>query len=345
MKNVLFQVATEFHYMISCSIIDKFYDPSKFNINIVICSRNTSRLSTLNFDKRFNYIIVKYDHSTNEQYPDIMKLMEFIYANKFYSFYSFLYHDPLFICLSSYLKKRGTKVSLVPDGMGAYVKYSDLNFRSRYINTINTYRFFKKHQIKFNRFWFTNWNFGKNGYYDQIIAFSKELPFISSKKISELDYTLSQDALVKLKKSFNVDFSNYPTLNKTVLIINDRVRLPNYEIELVKAIKKFYPGHTILCKKHPNQINSSNDVVYDDVFVIEEIFPVELLIASLTNSVIFSLYSNSMLYHNPSCLYFFGFTIGEKFGEYRNDILREVPKAHINVLEGFDDLLSYSEGK
>jgi len=345
MKNVLFQVATEFHYMISCSIIDKFYDPSMFNINIVICSRNTSRLSTLNFDKRFNYIIVKYDHNTNEQYPDIMKLMEFIYANNFYSFYSFLYHDPLFVYLSNYLRNSGTKVYLVPDGMIAYVKFSNANVRSRLTNSINSYRFFRRHHLKFNRIWLTSWNFGRNGYYDYIIAFSKELPFISSKKIIELDYSLSLSSLKNLKNSFGVDFSHYPSLDRTVLIINDRHKLPKYKTELIESVRKYYPQHTILYKKHPNQEVENLTYLGSDIFGIDEIFPVELLIASLTNSVIISVYSTSMLYYNPSCVYFYSFPVCVASGEFRDDILRIVPKSHIKVLKNLDDLLSYSEGK
>ncbi len=74
------------------------------------------------------------------------------------------------------------------------------------------------------------------------------------------------------------------------------------------------------------------------VFRIDAVFPVELLIASLKDSIIISSYSTSMLYHNPNCHYFWTYPIVAKSGELKKDIERFNPKAYIKVVQNFEEL-------
>ncbi len=343
MRKVLIHIATEFHYMVALSLVDKYYLGNEYEINFIIAVNpdSKSRLSHIALDDKYNYHNVNYNHHNETIFPDIIKLKQFIESNNFYHFVSFLYHDPLFVYLTYYFKNKNTTTFLAPDGMGAYVKFTSKNYRSRLINSLKSYKFFKLHGFKFNKLWFTSWDFGKNGYYDFIYAYSKELPNLPDKKIIEVDYTLSFEKLESLKKTFSVDFSNYPELSKVVLVINDRHNLPVYESMLLETISETMPGYKILFKKHPNQKLDNLTYLNNSVFRIDEIFPVELLIACIKDGVIISSYSNSMLYHNPNCNYLWTYPIVANSGELKKDIDRFNPKEYINVLQNFEEIKNY----
>lgn len=341
MKKILIQVNTEFHYMVALSLIDKYYSGPEFDVHFVVFVHPVfkSRLSTVKLDERYTYHHAEYDHNVKKVFPDVLELMKFIKGNQFYHFISFLYSDPLFVYLTDYFKDKGTTTYLAPDGMGAYVKFQSKNYRSRLMNSLNSYKFFKLHGLKFSRLWFTSWDFGKNGYYDAIYAYSSTLPYLKGKKITEVDYTFSDQSLESLKKTFGVSFDGLP-LDNVVLLINERHKVVNYEKKLIDTVRAQKPGTPILFKKHPNQAAANIEYLkeYPDVIVLDTVFPVELLIASLTNSVIISSYSNCMLYHNPGCKYFWTYPILEKSGEFSKPIERYNPKSYIKVLETFEQL-------
>lgn len=338
-KRVLIQIATEFHYLVALSLVDKYYSGEKYQIHFIIAvnPNSTSRLDKIILDSRYVYHRVNYNHHEDIIFPDVINLKQFIEGNEFYHFISFLFHDPIFVFLTSFFKKKNTVTYLAPDGMGAYVKFKSKNYRSRVINTWKSYKFFKRHGFKFKKLWFTSWDFGRNGYYDYIYAFSKELPNLTDKKIVEVDYNLSLEKLESLKKTFSIDFSSLPELSKVVLIINDKHNLPKYESELIEIISEILPDYKIFFKKHPNQKLENLTYLKKSVFLIDAIFPVELLIASLKDGILISSYSNSMLYRNENCDYFWTYPIVANSGELKKKIERFNPKGYIKVLQNFDE--------
>ncbi len=341
MKKVLIQVNTEFHYMVALSLIDKYYSGPEFDVHFIVFIHPVfgSRLSTVKLDDRYTYRRVRYDHNSKDVFPDVLELKKFIEGNQFYHFISFLYSDPLFVYLTDYFKGKGTTTFLAPDGMGAYVKFQSKNYRSRLMNSLHSYSFLKAHGFNFRRLWFTNWDFGKNGYYDYIYAYSSTLPYLKGKNIIEVDYTFSPQSLESLKRTFDVSFDGLP-LNDAILLINERHKVVNYEKKLIDTIRATKPGRPILFKKHPNQAQENIEYLkaYPDVIVLDKVFPVELLIASLSNSVIISSYSNCMLYHNPTCKYFWTYPVLEKSGEFNKPITRYNPKQYIKVVDNFEEL-------
>ncbi len=340
MKKVLFQLGTEFHYMVALSLIDKYYSGNDYEIHFIIVSNpnNKSRLSDIKLDEKYKYHKVSYNHNEEKRFQDVIDLKQFIESNDFHHFTSFLYHDPIFVYLTYYFKSKKTTTFLAPDGMGAYVKFTAKNYRSRLVNTLKSYKFFKIHGFKFPKFWFTSWDFGKNGYYDYIYAYSESLPNLPKKNIIAVDYTFSKEQIESLMKTFELDFSNYPELSKVVLVINERHYLPKYESQLLKVIAESLPGYTILFKKHPNQKIENLSYLADTVYRIDSVFPVEILIASLKGGIIISSYSNSMLYHNPNCKYFWTYPIVASSGELKKDIERFNPKTYIEVKQNFEEL-------
>lgn len=339
MNKILFQLGTEFHYMVALSLIDKYYSGSDYEIHFIIVSNpnNKSRLSDIKLDEKYKYHKVTYNHNEEKRFQDVIDLKQFIESNNFHHFVSFLYHDPIFVYLTYYFKFRNTYTFLAPDGMGAYVKFNSINLRSRFLNSLHSYKFFKIHGFKFPKLWFTSWDFGKNGFYDYIYAFSESLPNLHNKKIIAVEYTFSKEQLERLKKTFNVNFSNYPVSNKVVLVISQRNYLPKYESQLVKLISESLPDYTILYKKHPNHDGELSHLGHN-VLIIDHVFPAEILIASFNDLIIISSYSNSMLYKNPSCYYFWTYPIVENSGELKKPINRFNPTEYIDLVYNFEEL-------
>ena len=160
------------------------------------------------------------------------------------------------------------------------------------------------------------------------------------KNIIVVDYTFSKEQIESLMKTFELDFSNYPELSKVILVINERHYLPKYESQLLKVISESLPGYTILFKKHPNQKSENLTHLPDSIFRIDQVFPVELLIANLKDSIVISSYSNSMLYHNSTCRYFWTYPIIAQTGELKKSIERFNPKKYIKVVQNFEELIN-----
>lgn len=342
MKNVLFYIATEFHYLAALSMVDKFYPESEYKIHFLVQlnPHRPNRLDNVKFIPKHEIIKLSFDHNRGDVYPDVLNAMKLIQQTKFEHFISFLFHDPMFVYLTYYFRKVGTKNFLAPDGMGAYVKFTKLTLRSRWVNTSNAYKFFKRHQLTFPKLWFTSWNFGENGYIDTIYAFSPELPYLRRNiEIKEVDYTLKPERIEQLKHVFSVDFNNIP-LENVVLLINERHNNEAYETKLVEMVKANMPKFHIIFKKHPNQSAESLKFLekYDGITVMDKVFPVELLIASLKDSFLISSYSNSMIYNNPTCRVFWMYPVLEKMGILRKPITRHNPKKHIKVIQSMEEL-------
>lgn len=343
MKKILIQVATEFHYFVALSIIEKYYSDAEYDIHFILSKNpaSKSRLESIKLNEAYTYHVISFSIDNNEVYDDVTGLLNFVKQNDFHHFVSFLFHHPLFIYFSYYFKNKKTATYLAPDGLAAYVKFTSSTIRSRIVYTIAVYKFFKRHNMKFNKLWLVNWNFGKNGDYDFVYAFSKSLPYLNTKKeVIEIDYTLSDKNLKALKETFSVDLSKYPTGKKTILIINDRHKIGKYETQLIELLKETFPEYNVLYKKHPNQPENNLDYLsdYDNVYKIFEVFPVELLIASLEGGIIISSYTTSMLYNNPKCHYFWTYPIVVASNELKKPIKRHNPKDYITITESFEEL-------
>jgi hypothetical protein len=341
-KKVLIQVATEFHYMVALSLIEKKYAGSDYDIHIILIENPLikSRLAAIGSGDNFTYHRVSYNHQQNQVFPDVLKLLSFVKQHQFFHFVSFLYSDPLFVYFTWYFKSKNTKTFLAPDGMCAYVKFTASNLRSRFYNTRYSYRFYKNHGMPFPKLWFSSWDFGANGWYDEIYAYSSSLPYIKRNvKITEIDYTLSENSVTKLRQLFGTSFKDIPTLENVVLIINEKQKTIQYEKTLIELIYSIWPQKQILFKKHPNQPAENLEWLkqYPGVHVITAVFPVELLIASLKKSVIVSSYSNSAMYHNPTCHYFWTYPIVISSGELVKPVKRFHPKPYIKVVNNFDE--------
>jgi len=344
MKNVLFYIATEFHYMVSLSIIEKYYQGPEYKVFFLV-GRNplvsVNRLDHVGFDKNHIILNAGYEITSGKYYPDLAASLKEIKNQPFFHFVSFVYSDPLFVYLSYFFRQHKTPCFLAPDGMIAYVKFNKLNLRSRLYNTFYSYRFFARYRLFFPRWWFTSWEYGRNGYWDYIYAFSPSLPYLKcEKKIIEIEYTLSDEKTNLLADMYHTDLKAYEGMENAVLILNERHSGEAYEKELIALIADKLPGYTILFKKHPNTLAKNLEYLRDvkNVTVIDQIFPAELLISKLRHSLVISSYSTGSLYHNPGCRYYWTYPLVERYGVLRKPVTRFNPARHIKVISSMEEL-------
>jgi len=344
MKKILFYIGTEFHYMVSLSLIEKYYNSDEFEFYFLL-NKNpqfaTYRLQSTIFKENFKTLNAVYEINSGKFYPDLLESINEIKRTHFFHFISFIFSDPLFVYLTYYFKKQKTLNFLAPDGMIAYVKFNKFNLRSRLYNTFYSYRFFARYRLFFPRWWFTSWEYGRNGYWDYIYAFSPSLPYLKcEKKIIEIEYTLSDEKTNHLADMYHTDLKAYEGMENAVLILNERHSGEAYEKELIALIADKLPGYTILFKKHPNTLAKNLEYLRDvkNVTVIDQIFPVELLISKLRHSLVISSYSTGSLYHNSGCRYYWTYPLVEGYGVLRKSVSRYNPTRHIKVISTMQEL-------
>ena len=352
MRNVIFQIATEFHYMVSLSIISKYYNEEDYKYYFIIRvdnEGNRGRLKNVIFKNNHNIIAIRYSLEKNQFYPDVLKLIDFVNEESFKDYIGFHAFDPLYIYLSYLLKKKGTRVSLAPDGLGAYVKYREMTIGSRTRLTYYAYRFFFIHHLYYPKLYFCNYRFGYNGKPDNLFSFSIKNPFAKKAvNVSKIEIRIDKDNIDDLTQSFPIPEIPPIETNNIILIIH--AGYPEFDLfvkKLIEYIKAHEPDKFIIYKLHPNYIKESFNQfkgIKNFVF-INKAFPVELLIYRLSNSIIISSHSTSMLYNNAKCTYYWAYPILENMNIITNKIQIFNPTSHIRIIHSFDEILLNRNGQ
>lgn len=353
MRNVIFQIATEFHYMVSLSIIDKYFNEDDYNYYFIIKVDNErnrgGRLKNVRFRNSHKIIEICYSLEKNLFYPDVLKLIKLVNEKSFWEYIGFHVFDPLYIYLSYLLKKRGTRISLAPDGLGAYVKFGKVAIGSRLRLTFYAYRFFFNHHLYYPKFYFCNYRFGFNGKPDNLFSFSIENPFAKKcKSVSIIDININKDNINDLTQIFPIP--ELPLLETKNVILIIHAGYSDFDIfvnKLVEYIKYHEPDRLIIYKLHPNYIKESFDKFkgIKNFIFINKSFPVELLIYRLNDSIIISSHSTSMLYNNKKCTYYWAYPILEKLDIITHKIHIFNPTTHIKVINSFNEIILSSESR
>lgn len=300
-EKVIFLIATEYHLIMSYSIISQFYYHNTYEF--LFLNLRQSGKKRVNIDTNTNkhtfteycYDLENLADPINKKAVSILNDVKLVEGVK--SFISFLYHDIFFIYLSKHFGRKGVKVILVPDGMGAFVKIETLNARSRLLTTLNFARFLIQHSLNFRALELISWNFGRNGFYTNVWAPFKPIYVRKNAEYQNVSLELNPEYLGLATSQFAVPaISN--NVKEGVLIIADR---RDTQDELNTLVRKLtlVSKRPIFIKPHPNQQSIS---ISGGARILCGTFPIELLIMQLNNWVIVSHYSNSQITENRTCL-------------------------------------------
>lgn len=129
-------------------------------------------------------------------------------------------------------------------------------------------------------------------------------------------------------------------IEKIVLIMSQKYKgSERLEKEVIDRIRKISGTVPIIYKKHPRQTLSKLGFLkeHDRIILIEKVFPAELLISELKNSLILSAFSTSFFYRNSTCNYFWLYPLNAEESNQSGKVDIAKPKEHIRLIQSFDE--------
>ena len=119
----------------------------------------------------------------------------------------------------------------------------------------------------------------------------------------------------------------------------ESITIMETDINIIKYIASNFQK-TILYKPHPliSGIHLNKIKEIENVIIIKEIFPVELLMIQMRDTVIISSHSTSMLIDNPSCRYYWTHKLFPKYS-ITDQLAIINPTSHIVEVKKINEIL------
>lgn len=296
MKRVnIYIVHTEFHVVTAVNIaVNHFKD---YDNLIIIAGNRVKRHFSGNSFIRF------------EKSPDLYgnnRYLSKLVALNPDRFFFFQENDYDNIYLAYYISRTGATVALCEDGLKPYVVWHKRRlFLNVIMNAFNFYRNCITEKSFVPLLYINRFEYAFTKCINEVwLRFPDSYVNKTKKRIEKLDF--SQESIQLLKQLFEFKFES---TDNVILYVGQPKRNEDVweqEYSIVSAIRDKYKDKVFIYKPHPNcdprQIEKLSGI--DNTIVYSERVPVELLILSLTNSLIFSMYSTGLLVENRSCKYY-----------------------------------------
>jgi hypothetical protein len=342
-KENVFIVLTEYHILISLSIIlEKFSDQEKY-INTIIMLISQNRLKadykfewpgsnveilTINMSKDFSFF-------SSEIKKTIVKILDRDIYNLFY----FLENEFVTTYVINKLKKKGTNVCLCQDGLKAYATKRHAPLYSRIKSTFLMHLRLWRNCMPVDNFYLYDSGFGKYKHDDQYWLTNPEL--YSENKFSKPIEKISTEILSTKSKIvetvFNFTNADAENLKGKFFYVNQP--LPNEVVDFeCKIIFESLLKHgAISIKLHPHTSAYAIEQYSSmpGVFLFKSGIPAEIYIQHMRNIIILSGWSTALLIDNPTCSYYWLFPLMKKNVKMIDINIQTVP-SHIQII---DDLL------
>ncbi len=315
MKNILFSINTEYHVFIISSLIKQMYwDASQYNVTILLqLNKGANRFKNeLSFEHlNAKVITLEIDLNSKAYNPVVSQTLNDILSVKYERFIYFLEQTAVNQYLVNKLSKTDTAITLAPEGTKPYITITKAALPSRIKATLKNYRFYRTQKLKVDRFYFVT---NKNGYLKEtqevLINHPESYANLTRKKVTPVEFFTAPSEIELASKIFNFDVEKeLPERDGILFYLNQwyvEFKVYDFEIEILKALLDKYPDKKIYIKLHPNthkfQIERLEKM--DRVVLNYSAVPAEVFIANLTNSIVFSFWSASLLINNPTCKFY-----------------------------------------
>jgi hypothetical protein len=349
MQNILFFVHTEYHLLVAINQILQLYsDQNLYKSVIHVCAYGSNRvredldLSSLpctieyiydeiNINKKLESQQIRFIQQYIEKKPDI--------------FVFFLEQDPLMIILANELSKKGAEIHLYQDGLKPYVK---LKYHS--LGMI-------KLSYKMNRWLKENgfnslgllylWNSKKYAHLKSIskvyLSFPESYDNWNRKNIIKFEMLELSVLREHLRKVFHYKDDLLPESENVIFYMNQPMHDDGKaEVQFLKDLHTKFPDNKIFIKLHPLTHEIDKVKLYHsipNVSIIKSRIPAELFIIHLKKSIIMSINSTSMFINNPSCRYYYLYSIfKDKIKRLSRYHLPKPPSSHIQAAASIDEI-------
>lgn len=206
------------------------------------------------------------------------------------------------------MHKKGVNVALLQDGLKPYVVWNKKHeFLSMVKDTVLAYKeLFKGRLYLSTVIPMYLYRYGCDSFIDELWLTYPDMFINKYNKILKQLPAFSDDAISLLNSIFNFDKNKFDM--NSILVVGqpaESITIMETDINIIKYIASNFQK-TILYKPHPliSGIHLNKIKEIENVIIIKEIFPVELLMIQMRDTVIISRHSTSMLTDNPSCRYY-----------------------------------------
>lgn len=332
MKTNIFLVHTEYHLMLSVNVIfDKYKD---YN-NLIYYTKGSSRLSG-DFYSCEKYI--KFCPILNQPSIDIYREMCNAHPDNFLYFQS---NSATNLYVAYNLHKKGTKVSLIQDGLKPYVVWNKSHeFLSMVKDTVLTYKqLFRNKMYLYKIMPIYYYRYGFDEFIDELwFSYPDKFPYDTTKTKIELPL-FSAKALDFINKLFHFEVNQYD-LNSLLIVGQpaESIDIENKDVDIITQIAHarknvLYKPHPLIQKRHLERIQA-----IPNIRIVKDGFPVELLMLQLKDTSIISRHSTSMLTNNPSCRYYWTHKLYPK-SKLTNQLEIINPTNHIIEVESINEIV------
>lgn len=351
-KRILFSVSTEYQLLVALIIIDsKFKDRELYDVFMMQLSPlGNERMGDLQLNTQFlgfKYQEFEYDYFGSYKDNAIQKIKSFLGNMVFEEFIFFNEQEFINIYFADILKKKGTKITLGPDGAKAYVKYIKSAWKYRIKLFFLFHKYFLKNKIPYINLSTFSLEYGALSTIDSLLLqYPQSFQNNYNRKLETFDFNFSKETKEWVSNIFGTNqiLKGLP-LDNIVFFINQGFiessdSLNNLELSILETISNKKNTTTIIYKPHPftkpEHIKKVKSIA--NVTVLDFKIPAELIILNLSNSKVISFWSTSCLVTNSSCSFFWLKKIAVKKGIFPSQIILDNPTSHIKELKDLEEL-------
>jgi hypothetical protein len=343
MKNILFFIHNEYHVFVIISLIKEYYsDLSKYNVTVLHqINPNDNRFEfEIKWEELGVEVITIKASKLEINKGEIVPKLELILQKDYYKYISFLEGSPINWYLAEKLKYNGTIISVAPEGTKPYITISKAALYSRFRATFENYQYLRKNTLPLNSL---NLISNKNGSLKQtdevLINHPEFYQNRTHKKVVPVRIHEEKSHLQLASKMFGFNIlDHFKQVDGILLYLNHWVvefKIYDLEIEILQRLKILYPEKEIYIKLHPNthkfQLERLKKI--EGISLFYSTIPAEIFIGNIKNSIVFSFWSASLLINNPTCKFYWLYSMIAKNNIKMKWFSIVNPTQHINSVE------------
>ncbi|MBN2396146.1 MAG: hypothetical protein JXC36_06770 [Candidatus Atribacteria bacterium] len=310
MNSTLFIINTEYHLLNALIVVLKDSKPEKEYVFLFVKQGNRFVKS---YNIPFKTVIIPNEFGSPYLFGKRFNIKKFYQENlkNIDVVYCFVDNEFINTYFINRLKKEGSEIRLIQEGLNAYIKtYKNISLRKKINREIKYYLF--KYILGYNCIQkFKEW--GSNPNVDKIYLLSPEK---GRNKVHKLDISVNSDQLKKVETYLNIENSNIDQIENSIIFFSQgffTAKIREKELIILKQVaqlaesqnKKFY------LKLHPREKMDTAEalVKLKGVKLLDGGIPSELILLKTKRSIVFSWYSASLLFYVDTNAYFWAYPL------------------------------------
>lgn len=321
------------------------YNESERYRNLIIhpSKQRGSRIPEgLNIDANASLHRFYFDEESLSKQRAVRSFLNGIIKEDISHFITFFENKPTSIYLIYKLRKR-CPISLAPDGNKPYLSWTRLPIIYRIKKTLKHLTILWVNELYVWKIYITSARYAAFSEIKEVWLTNPDLYEHSCEKtLRKIGVLDTEEAKKVVNNAYQFSFENLGLPKSDILLYvnnnyyNDKAYY--VELEVIKELQARYVDKHFAIKPHPltpkDQIEKFK--LLPNLTIIEVEVPVELLIANLNSSIIFSFWSAGLMLNNSSCNFFWLYPIMRRRGVLEEELTIGNPTNHIKVVDNID---------